>query len=189
MSNTTNGGNGRTPVSQTWTTRAKVRKATTSGEVVPNEFSFGGELVRVSPRFRNTGNGNFRVSPERPAAFFAAFCVENAIIPAMTAEEAESDAGREVLAPVFAACVQYFHGLEPTGTEKDSQADLKTGFSFLVPQVLVQKIGFADVASRAAIQPTVNAALAADVAKKLEEMRAKATAKKPAEAKPDAKKK
>src|SRR4051794_32976773 len=84
-----------------WNTRGRKKKKDEEGNLVQGEHSFGGEIVRVSPRFQKNGN-NFRVRPERPAAFFAAYCYENGLLPErLTAEEAESDWGMELLEPLW----------------------------------------------------------------------------------------
>lgn len=162
-----------------WTAQGKIRK--TGG------YACGGELVRISPRFRQGGT-SFRVAPEKPAAYFAAWCVDNAVLPTpMTADEAQSDAGLQILAPLFQACLQYFEGIEPTGQEPNSIPDLTSGYSYLVPQVLVERLGYVEGQAKPAVQPTVNPALIAETAKKLAELRAKA-AKPEAKVEPKAKK-
>src|SRR5947207_1633778 len=84
-----------------WNTRAKIRKIDETGNVLQGQFAYGGEVVRVSPRYQKNGT-NFRVRPERPAAFFAAWCHEFNLLPSpLTAEEAESAAGLELLQPLW----------------------------------------------------------------------------------------
>jgi hypothetical protein len=160
-----------------WTTRAKVRKATPSGTVTA-EYVAGGEVVRVSPRYSKHGT-NFRVTPERPAVYFANWAAENGMMPAITAEEAESEQGRQILAPLFEKCQQYFQGIEPAvlGGEAEAKPDLTNGFTFLVQQVTVERIGFATTGGTAAVQPTVSADTVQEMAKRIEEMRAKHQAK------------
>lgn len=177
---------GQVPQVPAWNARAKVRKATPSGVVVAGEYVFGGEVFRVSPRYQKNGS-TFRIRPERPAIAFAAWAVESGLLPLpLTAAEAESAEGMAILAQLFAAYKDCFKGLEPAVQSGDANAqpDLLTGFSFLVPQPFVEKIGFASTASTSGMAPVVNTDLAAEMTKRIEEMRAKAAAAQEAPKKP-----
>jgi len=93
--------NGTTRQYPQWNARGKIRKIDEEGNVVPREYSFGGEVCRISPRFQKSGS-NYRVRPERAAAFFAAFCYENQLLPAaLTPEESATDWGLEILEPLW----------------------------------------------------------------------------------------
>lgn len=79
--------------------RGRIKKVDPQGNVLEGQYAYGGEVVRVSPRYQKNGT-NYRIRPERPAAFFAAWCFENSLLPTpLTPEEAETPAGLEMLEP------------------------------------------------------------------------------------------
>jgi hypothetical protein len=164
-----------------WNLRAKVRKTDDQGNILPNEYAFGGEIVRVSPRFQKHGT-NFRIRPERPAFFFMQFCVENGLLPvALTAEECESEIGLEILQPLFETYKQYLPRIESpfAACDQVTEPSLKEGFSFCILQVLVDQIGTVRTAAnrstpRPTPSPSTTTAGAFDnIKKRIDEMRAR----------------
>lgn len=126
-----------------WNQRGKIKKVSPAGEIIPNEYAFGGEVVHISPRYQKNGQ-NYRVRPERPAVFFAAWCFENGLLPTpLTPEEAESQAGLDLLQPLFETYRQYFPKMESpyAACDQGTEPSLKVGFSFNIYQVLVEQIG------------------------------------------------
>lgn len=126
-----------------WNQRGRIKKVDPQGNVLEGQYAYGGEVVRVSPRYQKNGT-NFRVRPERPAAFFAGWAFENGLLPTpLTPEEAETPAGLEMLEPLFDTYKSYFPKLESpyAACDASTQPSLKVGFSFNVYQVLVEQIG------------------------------------------------
>jgi hypothetical protein len=126
-----------------WNMRGRIKKLDPQGNVLEGQYAYGGEAVRVSPRYQKNGT-NFRVRPERPAAFFAAWAFENGLLPTqLTPEEAESPAGLELLQPLFDAYKSYFPKLESpfAACDQSTEPSLKVGFSYNIYQVLVEQIG------------------------------------------------
>ena len=161
-----------------WNIRAKIRKTDEQGNVLPNEYAFGSEPVRVSPRFQKNG-ANYRIRPERPAYFFAQFCVENGLLPVnLTPEECETDTGLEILQPLFDSYKQYLPKLHGA-TDQFSEPSLKEGYSFCIPQILVDQIGtIRTTANRTTPRPMINGSAPSSsvfesIKKRIEEMRAK----------------
>ena len=163
-----------------WNTRAKIRKVDEAGNVLPGQHAYGGEAVRVSPRFLKNGT-NFRIRPERPAVFFAAWCHENGLLPnPLTPEEAESAEGLELLEPLWDSYQQYFPKLESpfAACDEATQPSLRVGFSFNIFQVLVEPIGTMKSAARPGnrmVAPTAlgNGAAIESIAQRLAAMRAR----------------
>jgi hypothetical protein len=175
----------------TWNTRARIRKVDESGNVVQGQYAYGGEHVRVSPRYQKNGT-NFRVRPERPAVFFAAWAFENGLLPtALTPEEAESPAGLELLQPLFDEYKGYFSKIESpfAACDQATEPSLKVGFSFNIYQVLVEPAGSVKPVNGAAralsMSPVGNGDVARDaIKKKIEEMRSRTATAAPTSALP-----
>jgi hypothetical protein len=126
-----------------WHLRGRVKRVSSQGDIIENEYAFGGEFVRISPRFVKGGR-TYRVRFERPAAALAAWLYEQSILPTrLTPEEAESEAGLELLDPLWAKYKGHFYKLESPNAACDhaTQPSLRTGFSFCVLQVLVEEVG------------------------------------------------
>lgn len=126
-----------------WNLRGRIKRVSSQGDIIENEYAFGGEFVRISPRFQRGGQ-NYRVRPERPAAFFAAWLYEQGILPTrLTPEEAESEWGLEMLDPFWAKYKGHFYKLESPNAACDvgTQPSHRTGFSFCILQVLVEEAG------------------------------------------------
>jgi hypothetical protein len=139
-----------------WYTRARVRKADAQGTVTDGH-AFNGELVAVSPRFQRNGM-NYRVRPERPAAFFAAFCYENGLLPELlTPEEAASDWGLKLLEPLWLRHKNVFMLLgSPFAACDDTVPDLRVGFSFNIRQKVIEVVGsIKPSAARSTFRPAV----------------------------------
>jgi hypothetical protein len=135
----------------TWNQRGRIRKVSKNGDLVPSEFAFNGEVVQISPRYMKNGS-NFRVRPERPAAFFAAFCHENELLPTqLTADECDQEWALELLDPLWAANKHRFFKLESPNAACDvgTQPSHRNGFSFCILQVLVEEMGGARTARSA----------------------------------------
>lgn len=164
-----------------WNLRAKIRKVDEQGNILPDQYAFGGEAVRVSPRFQRNG-ANYRIRPERPAYFFMQFCVENGLLPVpLTQEECDSQAGLDILQPLFDSYKQYLPRLESpfAASDQATEPSLKDGFSFCIPQPLVDQIGTVrTTASRATPRPMINgsapsASVFENIKRQIEAMRAK----------------
>ncbi len=165
-----------------WNERGRIRKVDEHGNFLEGQHAFGGEVVRISPRRLRNG-ANYRVRPERPAAFFAAFCAESGLLPTpLTPEESESDWGLEVLQPLWDAYKHHLPRLESPFAACDSATEpsLRAGYSFCLLQVLVELIGTARPStSGPAARPAVNGSglssrLLDHLRKKIEEGRARA---------------
>jgi hypothetical protein len=163
-----------------WNLRGKIKKVDQEGNLVEGQHAFGGEVIRISPRFQKNG-ANFRVRPERPSVFFAAFCVENNLLPiALTPEECESPAGLEILQPLWDTHCGCFPKLESpfAACDESTVPSLKDGFSFCIVQVLVEEIGVVrSTPNRPTLRPAVNGSantdLFAAIRTKIEEMRSR----------------
>jgi hypothetical protein len=164
-----------------WNLRGKIRKVDDQGNIVEGQYAYGGELVRVSPRYQKNGT-NYRVRPERPASFFAQFCVEHGLLPtALTAEEAESDLGMEILQPLWDSYKSFLPKLESPYAACDvaTEPSLKVGFSFCVMQILIEQIGsIRPSGTKPMLKVSVNGSAPGPVIldslrKKIEEMRAR----------------
>jgi hypothetical protein len=126
-----------------WNLRAKIKRVNAEGKLIPNEYACGGEFVRVSPRFVKGGR-TYRVRPERPAVFFAAWCFEHGLLPTpLTAEECEADWAVEILDFLWNAEKQSFYKLESPNAACDdaTKPSPRVGFSFCISQILVEEVG------------------------------------------------
>jgi hypothetical protein len=126
-----------------WNLRAKIKRVNAEGNLIPNEYAFGGEFVRISPRFVKGGR-TYRVRFEKPAAAFAAWLWEQDILPTrLTPEEAESEWGLELLDPLWAKYKGHFFKLESPNAAIDTATmpSHRTGFSFCILQALVEQVG------------------------------------------------
>lgn len=126
-----------------WRTQAKIKKIDEQGQ--PTEgYAFGGQLVEVSPTYRK-GGVNFRVRPANPVAFFAAFCYENKLIPVQLSEEELQNPTvvKDILEPIFESVKHYFPSLASPHAASDTETEpnLTNGFSFNIPQKLVEVVG------------------------------------------------
>jgi hypothetical protein len=165
-----------------WNLRGKIRKVDAEGNLIEGQHAFGGEIIRISPRFQKNG-ANFRVRPERPAVFFAAFCVENHLLPVpLTPEECESPAGLEILQPIWDLHSGCFPKLESpfAACDESTTPSLKDGFSFCLVQVLVEEIGVVRSSpNRPTLRPAVNGSTDTDIFEairtKIHEMRSRNT--------------
>ena len=162
-----------------WNLRAKIKRVNAEGKLIPNEYACGGEFVRVSPRFVKGGR-TYRVRPERPAMFFMFWCLEHGLLPTpLTAEECEADWAVEILDFIWNAEKHSFFKLASPFASCDhaTQPSHRVGFSFCVPQVLVEEVGSVrgNGTPRAMIGavPSNGQSLEA-MKRKIEEMRAKA---------------
>src|SRR5262245_63908770 len=82
-----------------WNKRARLRRVDSQRNVIPGEYACNGEHLRVSPRYMKNG-ACFRVRPERPAAFFAAWLHERGVLPTLlTAEECAQEWALDLLDP------------------------------------------------------------------------------------------
>lgn len=166
-----------------WNQRARIKKVDPQGNVLEGQYAYGGEVVRVSPRYQKNGT-NYRIRPERPAAFFAAWCFENSLLPTpLTPKEAESPAGLEMLEPLFDAYKGYFPKMESpyAASDQATAPSLKVGFSFNILQVLVESIGSLKPvggAPSAMVRPVVGTPSSALdlLKKKIDDMRARTQA-------------
>lgn len=165
-----------------WNTRARIKKVDEQGNILEGQYAFGGEAVRVSPRFQKNGQ-HYRIRPERPAAFFAAFLHEAGVLPtALTAEESEQEWALELLEPLWEQYKQYLFKLESPYAASDhaTTPSLRVGYSFNIPQTLIEPLGSVRTA---AVRPTGGPAIIGassaqlhDVLrKKIEEMRARSS--------------
>ncbi len=163
-----------------WNLRGRVKRVDSHGNVVENEYAFSGEFVRISPRFQRGGQ-HFRVRPERPAAFFAAWCYENSLLPTpLTPEECEQDWALELLDPLWAANKHLFYKLESpfAACDHETQPSHRNGFSFNIAQVLVEEAGA--VRGNGTARGMLGGAVASNgqshdaLRKKIEEMRGRA---------------
>jgi hypothetical protein len=164
-----------------WNLRGRIKRVDAQHNIVEGEYAFGGEFVRVSPRFQRGGQ-NYRVRPERPAAFFAAWLSEQGILPTrLTPEEAESEWGLELLDPFWAQYKGHFYKLESPNAACDlgTQPSHRTGFSFCILQVLVEAAGSVrgtngSHGGRMPVDVRGNGENHEALRKKIEELRAKA---------------
>lgn len=178
-----------------WNLRARIRKVDEAGDIVKEQYAFGGQTVRVSPRYQRNGS-NFRVRPEDPVAFFAAFCFEQGLLPTqLTAEECKSGWALELLEPLWEENKYQFPKLESPFAACDdaTEPSLRVGYSFNISQALVEQLGAARTThERPMFRPAVNGQANPQnldaLRRKIEEQRARATSANGAAA-PAAKKK
>jgi len=163
-----------------WNAQGRIKKVDQEGNVVEGQYAFGGELVRISPRFQKHGT-NYRVRPERPAAFFAEFLFENGLLPtALTAEECEQEWALELLDPLWETYKGYFPKLESPYAACDlaTTPSHRLGFSFNLPQILVEETGLVRTnVARPAFRPvsngSVNGSVFAQLKKRIDEERSR----------------
>ena len=163
-----------------WNSQGRIKKVDDQGNVLEGQYACNGELVRISPRFQRHGT-NYRVRPERPAAFFAAWAFENGLLPtALAAEECEQEWALELLDPMWEQYKGYFFKLESPYAACDlaTVPSHRVGFSFNVMQVLVEGIGtvrtnVARPAFRPSANGTTNASMFERMKTRIEEMRAR----------------
>jgi hypothetical protein len=125
-----------------WNMRGRIRRVDSDGNVIEG-YACGGEFVRVSPRFVKGGR-TYRVRPERPAVFFAAWCFEHGLLPTpLTAEECEADWAVEILNWIWKIEKQAFYKLESpfAACDQATQPSPRVGFSFCISQILVEEAG------------------------------------------------
>jgi hypothetical protein len=126
-----------------WKLRAKIKRVNAEGNLIPNEYACGGEAVRVSPRFVKNGV-NFRVRPENPALFFALYCYERGVLPIrLSPAECQEEWALEILDEFWEENKHRFPKLESPFAASDTATtpSPRTGFSFNIPQFLVEPIG------------------------------------------------
>jgi hypothetical protein len=126
-----------------WNMRGRIKRVDSRGNVIEGEYGFGGEFVRVSPRFVKGGR-TYRVRPERPAMFFMFWCHEHGLLPTpLTAEECEADWAVEILDWIWKVEKQSFYKLESPNAACDdaTQPSPRVGFSFCISQILVEEVG------------------------------------------------
>jgi hypothetical protein len=168
-----------------WNQRGRIKKTDGEGKILPGEFAFAGEVVRVSPRYQKNGT-NFRVRPERPAYFFSQFLVENGLLPVpLTPEECEAEWALELLDPLWEQYKGYFPKLESPFAASDTTVvpSHRVGFSFNIQQLLVEPIGMVKTNGKPAFRTAVNGSapnpsIFDAMRKRIEEQRAKAAATK-----------
>jgi hypothetical protein len=179
-----------------WNQRGKIKKVDEHNNVVEGQHACAGEVVRVSPRYQKNGM-NYRIRPERPAAFFAAFLHEGGVLPTLlTAEECAQEWALELLDPLWEEFKHHFNKLESPFAASDTNTtpSHRTGFSFNILQVLIEDIGTVRATtSRPTFRPGVNgsapnAAMIDSIRRRIEEARAKNSSTKQ-ELAPPAKKK
>ena len=167
-----------------WHQRGRIRKVDDQGLVQPGQFAAHGEVVQISPRYQRGGT-NFRVRPERPAAFLAAWCFEHGLLPELlTAEECQDEAILHLLDQLWARCRSSFPQLgSPLAASDDSvEPGPRTGWSWNILQVLIEPTeSIRTVARTRTFRPVVNGASAgpdlADTARRtIEALRARTRA-------------
>jgi hypothetical protein len=163
-----------------WNMRGRIKRVDSHGSIIEGEYSFGGEHVRISPRFQRGGR-HFRVRPERPAVFYAAWCHESSLLPTLlTPEECGQEWALELLDPLWAANKHLFYKLESPFAACDdaTQPSHRVGFSFNIAQVLVEEAG--SVRSNGTPRAMMGGAVSSGgqnqeaLRKRIEELRAKA---------------
>lgn len=178
-----------------WNTRARIRKVDEAGNLVQGQYAYGGEVVRVSPRYQKNG-ANFRIRPERPAVFFATWCFEKGLLTTLlTPAECEQEDVLQALDTLWEGYKGYFPKLESpfAACDLSTQPSLRTGFSFTIAQVLVEAMGIVKAmpGTSTVSVPGPNAGLSdiADALKqKVEQMRARTSTGSSAPPSPKAKK-
>jgi hypothetical protein len=125
-----------------WRLRGRIKKVDKYNNVLEDQWDCCSEYVRISPTFRLNGR-TYRVRPERPAVFFAYWLYERGILPErLTPEEAASEAGLELLDPLWERYKAHFFKLESPNAACDStQPSHRVGFSFCVLQAQVELMG------------------------------------------------
>jgi hypothetical protein len=141
-----------------WHQRGKIRKVAPNGDVLEG-YAFNGEFVAISPRYQRNGQ-NYRVRPERPAAFFAAFCFENSLLPELlTAAECEQERALALLDSLWDKAKHRFAALSSPYAASDGGTvpNHRLGFSFNILQVLVEHQGSVrPVGGKPTFRPALN---------------------------------
>lgn len=164
-----------------WAMRGRLKKVDDDGNVLEGQHACGGELVRISPRFQRNGQ-HYRIRPERPAAFFAAFLHEGGVLPtALSPEECEQEWALDLLDPLWEQYKGHFYKLESplAACDGGTVPSHRVGFSFNVLQVLIEHVG--TVKANGPRPPTAKTISAGAtnpssidaIRKKIEEMRAR----------------
>jgi hypothetical protein len=141
-------GNGRRDY-PAWNTRVRILAVDAEGNARENEFDFNGEVFERSPRFIRGGH-TYRLRPVRPLAVLAALAFKLKLLPALlTAEEAQSEWGQELIVPLWPQLSRRFDNLASPLAEKDRS--LKPGpvhgWSFTELQILCRECGVASGSS------------------------------------------
>lgn len=165
-----------------WNMRACVRKTDDQGNIL-DENAYNGEIVRVSPRYQRHGV-NFRVRPERPAAFFAAYCYEQGLLPTLLSpDECQQEWALELLDSLWEDNKFAFAGLESpyAACDQGTTPSHRIGFSFVVLQILVQQLGAVrSVPGKPTFRPTGNGTSSHQdmdaIRRRIEEQRARGAA-------------
>lgn len=126
-----------------WHMRGKIKKLDPEGKILEGQYACNGEIVRISPHYLKNGV-RFRVRPERPAAYFAAFCHEAGLLPTLlTAEECAKEEVLEILDQLWQCYGSSFQNLESpfAACDQDTQPSHRIGFSFTILQILVEPMG------------------------------------------------
>lgn len=164
-----------------WAMRGRLKKVDDEGNVLDAQSACGGEMVRISPRFQRNGQ-HYRIRPERPAAFFAAFLHESGVLPtALTPEECDEPWALELLDPLWEQYKGHFYKLESPFAACDGNTvpSHRLGFSFNVPQILVDHVGTVKsngprpLTNKAVSVGPANSSVADAIRKRIEEMRAR----------------
>src|SRR5262249_14545722 len=112
-------GNGRREY-PSWNTRVRILAVDAEGNAVEGEYDFNGEVFERSPRFIRGGQ-TYRLRPLRPLAVLATLGFKSKLLPAiLTAEEAQSEWGKELIIPLWPQLSRRFANLASPLAEKDS---------------------------------------------------------------------
>ncbi len=128
-----------------WNTRVRILAVDSEGNAVEGEYDFNGEVFERSPRFIRGGH-TFRLRPVRPLAVLAALAFKLKLLPALlTAEEAQSEWGQELIVPLWPKLARRFDNLASPLAEKDHSVKPGpiNGWSFTELQVLCRECGVA----------------------------------------------
>lgn len=140
--NVSNTSNGHREYPQ-WHAQGKLKKADAAGNILEGQYACNGEIVAISPRYQKNGV-NYRVRPERPAAFFAAFLFEHGLLPELlTPEESTQNWALELMEPLWERFKTRFPLLGSPFAASDilTVPSLRVGYSFNIAQVLIEHIG------------------------------------------------
>lgn len=168
-------GNGRRDY-PSWNTRVRILAVDSEGNAQENEFDFNGEVFERSPRFIRGGH-TFRLRPQRPLAVLAALAFKVKLLPTLlTAEEAQSEWGQELIVPLWPKLARRFESLSSPLADKDTSVKPGpvNGWSFTEMQILCRECGVGNGSSNPSRssftvetnQQTLDAAMA-----KIQEMR------------------
>jgi hypothetical protein len=141
-------GNGRRDY-PAWNTRVRILAVDAEGNARENEFDFNGEVFERSPRFIRGGH-TYRLRPLRPLAVLAALAFKLKLLPALlTAEEAQSEWGQEMIVPLWPKLSRRFDNLASLLAEKDRSVKPGpiNGWSFTELQIICRECGVASGSS------------------------------------------